>query len=178
MSIPVNSNPFPEVPPDAASVRIMNQTPVAVRCPYCDERARCVSGSGMYPDRAELHRKNFYVCFRCDASVGCHPGTRTPLGRLADSTLRKTRQQSHALLDQLMKQRRMTRGDVYRWLATELNLPARECHIAQFDLQQCERLIAVVTGCLQATNLESEPRLIPSTAHDEQRYQSTQSEEM
>ena len=118
----------------------------------------------MYPSRPDLHNKNFYVCFDCDASVGCHADTKTPLGSLADATLRAARQRSHVSLNQLMDQEQLSRGEVYRWLASELDITPQRCHIAQFDLETCSRVLAAVHARLGRPGRATEQQELASAA--------------
>lgn len=89
----------------------MTQAAPEVFCD-CGAPAEYVTGAVMYPHRRDLHHKSFYRSVPCDARVGCHPGTKAPLGRLATRRVRVARQRAHAAFDPLWKQGRMTRGDV------------------------------------------------------------------
>ena len=119
-------------------------------CPYCNAPAVLVTGREIYPHRPDLYAKHFYRCAPCDAVVGCHPGTKHPLGRLANAELRQAKMAAHAAFDPLWKQGRMTRRQAYAWLAERLALPDRECHIGWFDPARCARVVAVCTS-FQAT---------------------------
>lgn len=48
---------------------------------------------------------------------------------------------AHAALDRHWKTKRMTRSEAYARLAKEMNIPASECHIAQFSPAQCKDVI-------------------------------------
>ena len=121
---------------------------VVVLCPYCNSPPQLVSGAERYPNHPEAHRRLFYVCTDCDASVGCHPGSRTPLGTLADAPLRKVRQIAHEALAKLTTERSLSRGEAYRWLADAMGRPPRDCHIAQFDLDLCAAASAAIDNKL------------------------------
>lgn len=121
-------------------------------CPYCENKAEGVDGSVIYPHRKDLHSKWFYRCAPCDAYVGCHPYTRNPLGRLANAELRKFKSLAHRAFDPLWKKGEMTRSEAYKALATEMDIPKKECHIGMFDVVQCKRVIAI---CLNG-NLKME----------------------
>lgn len=114
---------------------------VTVTCPYCNSAARLVTGAVIYPHRSDLHKKRFYLCAPCQAWVGCHPGTERPLGRLADEQLRAARVRAHAYFDQLWQSGQMKRKDAYAWLAEQLGIEVKKCHISWFDVQQCERVV-------------------------------------
>ncbi len=112
-----------------------------LRCPYCGGHARLRSSAVVY-------RRTFgyvYLCEhypRCDAYVGCHPGTTRPLGRLADAALRRWKRRAHAAFDPLWRSGRMTRRDAYRVLQHLMGLDETRAHIGQFDIDQCRLLIA------------------------------------
>lgn len=93
----------------------MNYNKVFMKCDYCLNEAELVSGYSIYPHRPDLYHKNFYQCKPCDAWVGCHPNTTNPLGRLADS-----------------------------WLAKELDIPVKFCHVGMFDIETCQKALNIL----------------------------------
>jgi hypothetical protein len=114
-------------------------------CPYCKQRANLVDGSVVYPTRPDLHDKLFYYCPEpCDALVGCHPGTHRPLGTLANATLRRARMTTHSEFDQLWKAGRFTRQGAYKWLATQMKMKKFNCHIARFNLEECQKTMEII----------------------------------
>ena len=114
-------------------------------CPYCKAAARLVNGKVIYPAtrRADLIAKSFWLCAPCKAYVGCHPGTVTPLGRLADADLRQAKMAAHDAFDPLWRSGRMRRGEAYAWLAAALGIPVPECHVGMFDLARCADVVRV-----------------------------------
>lgn len=127
-------------------------------CPYCGNTAKLVGGDVIYPHREDLWSKNFWQCKPCNAYVGCHPknerfgqdGTR-PLGRLADANLRQLKSKAHAVFDPLWKEGSFTnRGHAYLWLAEELGLPKKKCHIGFFGPERCQQVIDICTDYKEA----------------------------
>ena len=127
---------------------------MTLSCPYCSSPAKLVGGGVVYPHRQDsrwLAAKKFWICIPCNAWVGCHPGTKTPLGRLANAELRRAKQAAHDVFDPLWeaKMRRdkckkhEARGAAYRWLSKELGTPFEETHIGMFDVSQCNRVVEV-----------------------------------
>ncbi len=80
-----------------------------------------------------------YLCRQCDAMVGMHPFTNIPLGTLADSVLRKTRQACKQPFELLWTAKRMTRDEAYASLATHLGIAVETCHFGWFDAEMCGR---------------------------------------
>lgn len=115
------------------------------RCPYCGEQAKLVNGDEVYPNRPELHEKLMYSCKPCDAYVGCHSGTNKPLGTLANAELRRARMAVHSVFDPMWKSGRYTRKNAYNWLRQQMNTTKYDCHIAKFDIKQCERAVEIIT---------------------------------
>lgn len=125
-----------------------------VTCPYCQSAAALVTGATVYPHRPDLAEKHIYTCTPCKAWVGCHPGTTTPLGRLANASLRAAKQRAHAAFDPLWRDR--TRGErkkgarsrskMYGWLADQLGIAHEDCHIGMFDEAMCARVVEVCAG--------------------------------
>ena len=125
-----------------------------IACPYCGSAAKLVGGDAIYPHRPDLQALKFWECAPCDAYVGCHKrGAHAdgvisdgslPLGRLANKELRAAKSKAHAAFDPLWKERHFkSRRRAYNWLAQELRIPARDCHIGLFDLELC----ALVVEC-------------------------------
>lgn len=83
----------------------------------------------------------YYLCEPCDAYVGCHPHTVSPLGRLANAQLRGAKQWAHAVFDPMWQSKRMTRRDAYLWLSKQMGISVNECHIGLFDVDQCRSVV-------------------------------------
>jgi zinc-finger-containing domain len=115
------------------------------KCPYCGKAAKFVKGDKVYPHRPDLAHKGFWCCEPCDARVGCHPSTNTPLGDLASGELRQARSRVHAAFDPLWRGGHdMRRSDAYRWLALEMDLKKDECHVGMFDLERCAAALEAI----------------------------------
>lgn len=125
-------------------------------CPYCDRQAVLVDGTTIYPHRRDLSHKKFYLCRDCDAYVGCHRDSGEPYGRLANKELREARKAAHAAFDPLWDGRgaEMSRTDAYSWLARVMGLTKAQCHIGDFDVEQCREVVRLV-------GLRNEPALAP-----------------
>lgn len=100
-----------------------------------------VTGDVIYPDKPALAEKKFWRCPRCQAYVGCHPGTEKPLGSTANAELRQARMAAHDVFDQLWKSNELTKRDAYIWLRVSMFLSEDECHISMFDLEQCQTVV-------------------------------------
>lgn len=122
-----------------------------VFCPYCDQPALRMTGRELYPAKPILANKHYHVCRNCDAWIGCKDGTWEPNGRLADSDLRRAKQDAHAAIDPIclkaMKDhdwsKNLARNVVYEWLAAELDIPGRVITLGDFDLRQCELVLLI-----------------------------------
>lgn len=117
----------------------------------------------IYPRRVDLATLKFWSCAPCRAYVGCHKagahmfingkkvvsdGT-TPLGRLADADLRTAKQKAHAAFDPLWthdENRSKARKREYKWLANALGINPDDCHIGEFDLDQCFKVELACDG--------------------------------
>jgi hypothetical protein len=117
-------------------------------CSYCHNPAYLVTGQIIYPHRPDLWRFKFWLCAPCEAYVGCHKygdGTR-PLGRLANRELRDAKQAAHTAFDPLWRGRGktdLTREEAYSWLAEQLEIDRKQCHIGEFDVIQCRKVVAI-----------------------------------
>ncbi len=110
-------------------------------CPYFTTFSKKVSGEQVYPHREDLFKFTFYQCSPCKAYVGCHGTSEKPLGRLANSELRKAKGKAHRHFDQLWRSGDMKRQEAYKWLATTLCIDASECHIGMFNVKTCELVV-------------------------------------
>ena len=141
----------------------------AVICPYCNEPAAYVNSAAIYGGR---DYGMVYLCSPCKAWVGVHDGTDKPLGRLANAELREWKKKAHAAFDPLwirkfekrVKERGMdykvfyARGSGYKWLAQQLGITSKECHIGMFDVEMCKRVVDVCTNWRQLKCGETEDR--------------------
>jgi len=119
-----------------------------VLCSYCNRLARLVPSADVY---GRTYGGPRWWCQDCDAHVGCHPGTETPLGTLANAALRAARQRAHSFFDPLWKdrpteqERRRARTQLYAGLAAHLGLKVEDTHIGQFDAETCEKVVNFIT---------------------------------
>lgn len=113
-----------------------------MRCPYCGAKVVFRSADGIY---RENHRGTMlYVCSRypkCDAYVRAHPGTRIPMGVLADPELRKLRREAHYYFDQLHTTGFMTKEEAYCWLSGVVCAPKDKAHIGYLGEYYCRQVI-------------------------------------
>ena len=110
-------------------------------CPYCNKEAPWVPNEVRYGKR---YGKSYmcYYCKNCDAYVGCHNNTRTPLGTMANRELVVWRQRAHAAIDPFWKPdsptKSMGRSQMYNRLKQMLG---REIHVGESDIEQCKSII-------------------------------------
>lgn len=120
-------------------------------CPYCNAIAVLTTGAVIYPHRTDFVDKQFWICVPCNAWVGCHDNTASPLGRLANAELRAWKSKAHFAFDPLWKRRfvygrwtkRMARDAGYVWLAEQLGIKLINCHIGMFDVETCKRVVRI-----------------------------------
>ncbi len=112
-------------------------------CPYCGSPAEL-------RDSSVIYGRSYgpaWICAsfpKCDSYCGCHKGTTKPLGRLANRELREAKKAAHAAFDRLWKSGAMRRKDAYRWLADNLGISTDACHIGEFDVPLCRRVVELV----------------------------------
>lgn len=118
-------------------------------CPYCGKPAEFLATSEKLYSGRDFGAA--WVCWCCGAWVGCHKGTRTAKGRLADATLRPLKIAAHAALDPLWRRKMAkdgcnqneARSKAYAWLARQMGLTMEETHIGMFNEAQCQRVIEI-----------------------------------
>lgn len=112
------------------------------RCPYCGSPVVLRSADGIYRENNE--HAQLYVCSKypvCDAYVRVQPGTRIPVGSLANGSLRALRREAHRYFDQLHLSGIMNKEDAYGWLAAMLQTPLSQTHIGYLSDYYCQRVI-------------------------------------
>jgi len=112
------------------------------RCPYCGSSIQLRSADGIY--RENSRDTMLYVCSKypaCDAYVRILPGTKTPVGSLANGSLRALRREAHQYFDRLYQTGIMSRKEAYEWLAGMLQMPISQTHIGYLGEYYCQRVI-------------------------------------
>jgi len=115
---------------------------LAPRCPYCGSHSVLRSADGIY--RNNDKNAMLYVCSRypaCDSYVRVHPGTKIPVGTMANRELRALRNEAHRNFDQLHKKGLMSKEDAYHWLASILAAPLGQAHIGYLGEYYCRQVI-------------------------------------
>jgi len=115
---------------------------LAPRCPYCGSHSVLRSADGIY--RNNDKNTMLYVCSKypaCDSYVRVHPGTKIPMGTMADRQLRALRNEAHRNFDQLHKKGLMSKEDAYLWLASILAAPLGQAHIGYLGEYYCRQVI-------------------------------------
>lgn len=121
----------------------MTKAPI---CPYCNCKSRLT-------DSAKVYGRSYgmiYICWPCSAWVGVHENSgNKPLGRLANAELREWKKKAHAAFDPRWrneKPRSRARRDAYKWLAGKLGIDLNDCHIGEFDVDLCKRVVGVCSA--------------------------------
>lgn len=125
--------------------------------------ATLIGGAEIYPHRPDLHALWFWRC-ECGARVGCHKGTRKPLGSPAGPATQAARRAAHAAFDPLWKRKAEldmiayseARGAAYRWLGEQLGLAAEDCHIGMMDEATARRAVQAITDARLAKRQSKE----------------------
>ncbi|QIW90784.1 UNVERIFIED_ORG: hypothetical protein GCAPEGMB_00466 [Vibrio phage V07] len=83
-----------------------------------------------------------WLCGSCGALVACHEGSRNPKGFMCDRETGKLRQEAHRVFDKIWKRYMYcARVHAYASLAASMNIKFEDCHIGQFNAEQCEFVI-------------------------------------
>ncbi len=122
---------------------------LSVICPYCNEQAELKDSSIVYRQSYGM----IWICQPCKAWVGTHKNSKDhkPLGRLADDKLRAAKRMAHQFFDVLWKAKcereAMSKSEArsagYAWLATEMGIDVKDCHIGLFDAKQCYEVVEI-----------------------------------
>lgn len=123
-------------------------------CPYCATAAVLVADTEVYQVG---YGKMVWLCRPCKAWVGCHRDSKDhkPLGRLANAELRALKIRAHAGFDPIWRAAMLhrkwpkgkARGMAYKWLAKQMGINAKDCHIGMMDEQQ-SRAVAEICSAI------------------------------
>ena len=120
----------------------------AVTCPYCGQPSEMIRSSvSLY---GGLDCGPVWICFKCHAWTGCRADG-TPRGRIADKTLRRSRNAAYTAFDKLWKSRalrdqcskRSARDAAYRWVADQMSMSRGGISLGQLDASECQRVAAL-----------------------------------
>lgn len=108
------------------------------KCNLCGGPVAYVSNAVVYG--REYGSGWCYLCKSCGARVGTHrPRPKEALGLLANAQMRKGKMMCHNLFDALWKGKNKAskkRGDLYCWLADQMEIDIADCHFGYFNLEQ------------------------------------------
>lgn len=122
-----------------------------MKCQYCGKEAQYVDSEIIYGRSYGM----IYLCSDCDAYVGVHKGTDTPLGILANKELREAKKEAHYYFDQIAKTNLINkiykeyipkisnRNKAYLWLSKQMNIERDLCHIGMFGVEECKQVIEI-----------------------------------
>lgn len=128
-------------------------------CPYCGKETEYIDSSYIYGKSYGM----VYICKPCDAYVGVHRGTNIALGSLANEHLRNARKKAHywfdpifktGLIHEIFKEEHTDLNDrkkAYLWLSKQLEIDTELCHIAMFNLEQCNEVIKICMPLIKQT---------------------------
>lgn len=137
-------------------------------CPECNGR--------MYLRMAKYGLA--YLCQNwpaCTGAHGAHPDGK-PLGTPASKDVRVARIRAHAAFDELWKDadqltcyapqndgergflKKVARKRAYAWLRDRMNMDREQCHIGDFDIETCARVVEISRGM--------GPELVRQWAHE------------
>ena len=122
-------------------------------CPYCGEEPELVNSKEVYNwDYGWL-----WMCKPCDAYVGCHKGTKQPLGRLANQSLRYWKKRAHLHFDRIWRTKKLLqRKEAYQWLSEQLEVDYKYTHIGMFTLSQCVVVVRISDEFINEANKQNQ----------------------
>lgn len=130
---------------------------IAPRCADCGGPSSIAQVEIIYPQRPDLwvredgSRPWFWLCSSCWSYCGAHRHTLKPFGTPAGPETRRARSAAHAAFDPLWQKRQRlsglskhhARGKGYKWLAAQLGIEPKACHIGDMDAATARRVVEV-----------------------------------
>lgn len=143
--------------------------PIPKNCDSCQsEKIKFVENKALYGENQGAW-PYVYLCQVCEAAVGCHNGTRFPLGRMASRKIRQLRTEVHSIFDKLWKGGLMDRTKAYKWLSFELGLNFDECHIGWMQQSDLEKALILTNDYYNRYYLNLLKRKVKQNAKLEKR---------
>lgn len=138
---------------DRMALDKLRKTPVEIpTCPDCGSLAIERHPAFVYGSQREW----FGTLWVCSGFPTCDSYVRSgadgvPLGRLANADLRLAKKLAHRAFDPIYeafaRDFRIDEADAraigYRWLARKMAIPEAECSMGQFNVAQCEQVVAI-----------------------------------
>lgn len=96
-----------------------------IYCCNCGDEVLCrlTDGKEMYPHRKDLYSIPFWIHDECKGFIGCHHKTVDrvkPLGVIASPEIKKARIYIHSVVDPIWKNKKMSRGKIYKKISDEI----------------------------------------------------------
>lgn len=113
-------------------------------CPYCGGNVVLTSNKELYGK--EYGNGKCYLCRKCKASVGTHPGGKKPLGILATREMKVLKKACHELFDTAWKTRKISRSYAYQRMAELLDIPGSKCHFGYFETETLLKALAILSN--------------------------------
>lgn len=89
----------------------------------------------------------FFGCSKypaCKGTHSAHQKSGAPQGKPTNAEGRAARRKAHEVFDGYWPGTNMNRQQAYLWLALQMVMTGHECHIGNFDEQECARVIEIV----------------------------------
>lgn len=130
---------------------------IAPPCGECGETTGMAQVEFIYPNRPDLWQREdgsrpwFWYCSSCHAYCGAHRDTLKPFGTPGNAETRRARQDAHNAFDRLWRAKarkegvstQKARGAGYKWLAEQMGIPAKECHIGAMSALDAHRVMEI-----------------------------------
>lgn len=145
--------------PDPGDFTDESLSAIAPKCGECPDGGEVdiAQVEFIYAHRPDLFTREdgsrpwFWHCRKCGGYCGADRHTLKPLGTPAGKETRAARTAAHAAFDPLWQKRQRlsgiskhhARGKGYKWLAAELGVEPKDCHIAQMDAATARRVVEI-----------------------------------
>lgn len=145
-------------PGDFTDEALSKIAPVCAECNSA-KHVGIAYGNLIYPNRRDLwsyddgSERFWWRCSACGAYVGVHRYTLKALGTPAGPETRAARARAHAAFDPLWRKRmrlsglkqNKARSKGYVWLAEQLGIDAKDCHIGMLTAEQADAVVRICT---------------------------------
>lgn len=68
--------------------------------------------------------------------------------KVGDAEIIEAKMKAHKTFDPIWQSGKMVRSNAYQWLADQMGIKKKDCHIGQFSIEDCARVVEIANNYL------------------------------
>lgn len=111
-----------------------------VLCPYCNRKARLITGKQLYRSIKRIKHYRFWRCDSCDAHAKCSRDGK-PIGSLANAELRQLRRKAHDLMEWIVASGTMDESELHKMLCQSVGRKSKRVMLVHYSKDDCQAIV-------------------------------------